>query len=57
MSVESTDGTMFDGCAHCGREFEPDVRYPATVREADDGTLQVLSFCDEDCQAAWRDDD
>lgn len=56
MSAGSTDGTMFERCAHCGRRFERDVRYPATVEEGDDGTLQVLSFCDEDCQAAWSDD-
>lgn len=56
MSAESVDGTMFERCAHCRRRFEPDVRYPVTVTEADDGTFQIRSFCDEDCQATWRDD-
>lgn len=41
-------------CDHCGRRFEPDVRYPATTRESTDGTVELYSFCDDACQAAWR---
>lgn len=43
----------FDGCAHCGARFEPGVRYPATTRRGDDGTVSIYSFCDDECRAAW----
>lgn len=46
----------FERCAHCGAVFEPGVRYPVTTRRDGDG-LEVYSFCDCECQAAWDDGD
>lgn len=56
----STDGMsrdsavdVFDRCAYCHAGFERDVRYPVTVREDDEGDLEIYSFCDSTCQDAW----
>lgn len=42
----------FETCANCGTPFQSDVTYPAVTRR-DDGDVNVYSFCDQECQAAW----
>lgn len=48
------DPSPFEACATCGSDFEVDVNYPVVVRENGDGELELYSFCDECCEAAWR---
>lgn len=52
--AETMDSGPFGSCANCGKQFEPNVTYPVETREAADGTLQLYSFCDDDCQRAWQ---
>lgn len=44
----------FDACAYCGEPFEADVSYPVVARETDGGDLELYSFCDASCEAAWH---
>lgn len=46
---------FFDVCDECGRPFEPDTTYPV-VTAADDETMQIHSFCDDECLTAWQAD-
>lgn len=50
------DDDPFEACAHCGTAFETGVRYPVVTRRDADGDLRVFSFCDADCERAWRDE-
>lgn len=54
----ATDGDRypFEACATCGSRFEFDVSYPVVSRRGQDGTLELYSFCDEECQADWTPD-
>lgn len=46
----------FDACARCGTPLRHDRTYPVTSeREGDD--FWLYSFCDAECQRAWREDD
>lgn len=56
MASATGDGHPFEGCANCGASFEHGVSYPVETREGPDGELELHSFCDEDCRAAWADD-
>jgi len=42
-----------DRCDHCGRTFEPDVRYPTVTEDRPNGDLHIYTFCDGSCKAAW----
>lgn len=56
MATQDTaDGDPFERCAHCGARFDSGVRYPATTRRDGDG-IEVYSFCDGECRAAWDGD-
>jgi len=55
VTVEDAAPEPFEACAHCGRRLRRGVRYPATAENAPDRELQLYSFCDEECQRAWRD--
>lgn len=54
MATDDGHADAFETCAHCGAQFDPGVRYPATTRRGADGSLAVYSFCDSACQAAWN---
>jgi hypothetical protein len=54
MSNGGSDGLEFVACDYCDAPFEIDTRYPVTIREDADGTIQLYSFCDETCQQAWK---
>jgi hypothetical protein len=48
------DWALFpDRCDHCGRTFEPDVRYPTVTEDRPNGDLQIYTFCEESCKTAW----
>lgn len=55
MSIGNPEPT-FENCDHCGTQFEEAVRYPVTAHEDADGTIELYSFCDDTCQAAWEAD-
>lgn len=57
MSSEAAASDPFEHCAYCGDRFDRDVWYPVVTRRDEAGELQVYSFCDESCQAAWDDGD
>ncbi len=52
MQTNPDDG-VFDACAHCGRSFLPDVRYPVRTEYGAGEELELYSFCDETCVDAW----
>lgn len=54
MSAEHSATELFESCSYCHGWFKRGVRYPVTVREGDDGDLQIHSFCDSNCQDAWE---
>lgn len=54
MASEDADRSPFEACAHCGTPFKPDKRYPALTRVGPDESLELYSFCDEECKAAWQ---
>jgi|GEM_PF-6515584 len=54
MAADRSVLRPFDGCANCGAAFQTGVRYPVVARQTATG-LEIHSFCDEDCEAAWRD--
>lgn len=54
MTTRDANDSVFDACSRCGAAFEPDVRYPTVTREASDGRLELYSFCDAECLAAWE---
>lgn len=51
-----SDQRLFDACAYCGTPFEVGVRYPVSVCEDEDGSIEIFSFCDETCQQSWDTD-
>jgi hypothetical protein len=55
MSDLQSSTHPFEACAECGVPFKPEQSYPAAAERDDDGSLQVHSFCDDDCLAAWQD--
>lgn len=57
MAVDRMNQHPFRECAHCGASFEPGVSYPVETCEGPDGQLELYSFCDEACRAAWAGDD
>lgn len=48
------DPAFHEVCAHCGAELGLD-EWPPVVAAIDDGSeTACYSFCDDDCEAAWR---
>ena len=45
---------FFDACDHCGEPFETNTTYPVLTPEDDADTMQVYSFCDDQCLSSWR---
>lgn len=56
MGTDGADLSPFGACANCGDPFEPDVSYPVVTGDGPDGEMELYSFCDEACQAAWEDE-
>ncbi|WP_164471550.1 DUF7576 family protein [Halosimplex salinum] len=44
-------------CARCGERLVGSEWYPARTRADGDGSLTILSFCDDRCLRAWRETD
>lgn len=43
-------------CEYCGAVIDTSEWYPVSQVEDSDGTLNFYSFCDEECQDSWHDD-
>lgn len=41
-------------CANCGDRLQLNEWCPVVTRTDGDGNLQLYSFCDEECMAAWE---
>lgn len=54
MSLQASSRNPFDTCDYCGARFEPGIRYPVSTYTNDDRELELYSFCDSTCQAAWE---
>lgn len=54
METDDREGGPFDACAFCGDSFDHGVSYPVVVRDCPHGGLDLYSFCDGRCRAAWR---
>lgn len=52
LASDAAGGTRT--CAYCGDHSELDEWQPVVTRTDDDGELQIYSFCDETCRAAWE---
>lgn len=46
---------FFDACDHCGEPFERDTTYPVLTTADDEGSMELYSFCDDECLSAWHD--
>lgn len=49
-------GPLEKNCEYCGQPIETSDWYPITNRRDADGSLQLYSFCSEDCHTAWVDE-
>lgn len=56
MTTESV-GEEFGTCANCGAPLRLDVEYPVTTATGENGEFRLYSFCDEDCQIGWEEDE
>lgn len=54
MTARDASGDPFEACAHCDAPFEPGVSYPVAVERRGEGDPELYSFCDVECEAAWR---
>ncbi|MFC7081998.1 DUF7576 family protein [Halorussus caseinilyticus] len=41
-------------CDHCGTPFETNVRYPTATEDGECDSLEIHTFCDEECKSAWQ---
>jgi hypothetical protein len=51
----SNDGASFpERCDYCGTQLGEEVRYPTATVDGENGSLQIFTFCDEECKANWQ---
>lgn len=43
-------------CEYCGAMIDTSDWYPVTKERDSDESLQIYSFCSEDCQEAWSEE-
>ena len=48
---------FFDTCDFCDEPFEQDTTYPVLTTADDEGSMELYSFCDDECLSAWHDGD
>lgn len=53
---DAADGTPVTRCEHCGTAIDTSDWYPVASERDDGGSVRLYDFCDETCQAAWRDE-
>lgn len=41
-------------CHHCGTAIDTAEWYPVVTSTDETGALELYSFCDTQCRAAWR---
>ncbi|WP_435359353.1 DUF7576 family protein [Haloarchaeobius sp. DFWS5] len=44
-------------CEVCGDSVETTEWHPAATQSDDEGNIQILTFCDEQCRDHWLDED
>ncbi|MFC6726007.1 hypothetical protein ACFQE1_16885 [Halobium palmae] len=54
--MQDEPGTpFFTTCDRCDEPFEPETSYPV-VTDRSNGSIELYSFCDEECRSEWKDD-
>lgn len=51
---QETDGGKT--CEHCGEPIDTSDWYLVSKQRDSDGSLQFASFCSEECQTAWQEE-